>query len=405
MTEREKHSKAERFDQNYQFAAVDPRDADDVDLPDWWTKQPRTAENPDNSLRGAIRQLPRSTETTVYFEDPQTGEKVQTDKFTGLINPDKINRPGETTDDALWNIPTGEYTPINPAQFLDPLCDSIKDNDLEGTVFGEFTLRRGGGTVQGDIYFDAHSLDLQHIDNDPVMLGLEVGWDFFSQSTAYVQGMGMDTGCTNSLRQLTDQIGVKHVGDVDSRIDFWADVLEKIDAVADTLTQMIIDAEDTEIDISELPFGHKRFYEFLGFPSYLAEIATDDVMSNADDPYQPTMWDLHSGATYAVTHFARGNEQNVEEKNRMANDLLMNPSVAIERVEEEYQEQQAVPDDQQRLDGSGDGSGDQSAGVPEGDAEYQYQRGDLTNLSASLSEKREQYETRENEIKELFNTV
>lgn len=392
------------------FAGTDPRE--DVETPGWWNRRIARQYDADAdgadavTLRDAIRRLPRAVEAEAGWKHPATGEWMTTGKHNALIDPDTVGQldaqvgtreeaqqqldlDGDDADvtvgdDALWHIPTDDYEIINPAMFLDPLVQAIEDHDLEGVAFGEFDLQRGGGRVRGDIYFDAHQIELDHIDNDPVMLGIEVGWDFFGGMAAYAQGIGMDTGCTNSMRRLTDKITVRHRGSVADRIDFWDDLLERINLVADQLVQMIADAEDTAVSLRELPFDVQRFYELLGYPEYLAERAAEDVRANADDPWEPTMWDLHSGATYAITHHARGSAQSIQDYHRRANDLLMNPAVSVEQVEQEYEREEA-----EQTELGGDGSGVAA----------------LADLSGTLQDKREQYESREDEIKGLFDRV
>lgn len=390
------------------FAGVNPREAiDGVELPTWWSRR-LGDRNVQTSLRGAVQSLPRAAATKTAWQNPVTGDWERTEKHNAIYNPalvedierraviqavaadrdltysdaeelvddftvegakaalladtleddqamDELLAPfkARAADRALWNIPSDGYSIINPTTFLDPLCDAVEDSDLGGLVFGEFELSRGGGSVKGDVYLDATQIDLSHIDGDrdPIMLGLEVGWDFFSGTSAYATGIAMDTSCKNSLRALTDRIAVKHTGDVSNRIDFWADMLEEIGAVADDLTQMIIDAVQERVDFRDLPFGVREFYVHLGFPGYLAKYASENASNLAEDPFAPTYWDLHSGATYALTHYARGNADRVEELNRLANDLLMNPAPAVEQVTENYrrdvEQREAGRDDEQ----------------------------------------------------------
>lgn len=88
------------------------------------------------------------------------------------------------------------------------------------------------------------------------------------------------------------------------------------------------------IDIAAMPFDHAEFYTLLGFPEYLAEYAAEDIRMNPDDPFVPDMWTLYSGATYAFTHYFRGEEGSVLERyTRLANDILFNPEATIDRVE------------------------------------------------------------------------
>lgn len=63
-----------------------------------------------------------------------------------------------------------------------------------------------------------------------------------------------------------------------------------------------------------------------------------DTRSKATDPFEPDMWALHSGATYALTHVFTGKEGSALDKYvRTANDILFNPEATLERVRQEYE--------------------------------------------------------------------
>lgn len=316
-------------------------------------------------------------------------------------------------DDALWNIPTDSYSVINPATFLDPLCDVLEDsdNDLDGHVFGEFELSRGGGRVQGDIFFDARSIDFttdefENFSNTPVMLGVEVGWDFFGGMSAYAQGMGMDTGCTNSMRALTDKVTVRHTGNVGERLDFWEDMLKTIDLLTSEMAGVIVTASETEVDFNDLPFGLEEFYEHLGLPFYLAEHAASDVRANAIDPHVPTMWDLYSGGTYAVTHFADGGFGSIEDHHRVVKDLLFNPAQSAESVSDSYEAEQERlrMSEQQRISGP-----DVEGLGPDADAEEgSFTSGGIAQVAAfrdSLRDREEEFANDEERIRNLYTIV
>lgn len=69
-------------------------------------------------------------------------------------------------------------------------------------------------------------------------------------------------------------------------------------------------------------------------------------MANATDPFVIDLWTLHSGATYALTHFFRGREgPSLDQYVRIANDILFNPEGTIQRVERAYEAKVAGGDD------------------------------------------------------------
>jgi len=190
-----------------------------------------------------------------------------------------------------------------------------------------------------DVLFDGLEVTLPARENEPITMGLTSGYDFFGGHAVYVEGFAQDTACKNSIRSLTDKEIVKHVGDVEDFGSWWESILAELEQVADDLFGFIEDAQDITIDFTDVPFSVTEFYELLDFPSYLAERAASDAEANAPDPFRIDMWTLHSGATYALTHFFKGKEGNsLDRYVRTANDVLFNPQGTVEKVEKGYEQ-------------------------------------------------------------------
>ena len=187
-----------------------------------------------------------------------------------------------------------------------------------------------------DILFDGLSVDLPGR-REPIMIGLTAGYDFFGGHAVYVEGFAQDSYCANWIRQLTDRQTVKHIGDVDAFDRWWESILAQLRLVGDDLYAFIDAATDITIDFTQVPFDCKAFYRLLDFPDYLASQAANDALAEATDPFEIDMWTLHSGATYALTHFFSGKEgAALGGYSRTANDILFNPESTIERVTERY---------------------------------------------------------------------
>lgn len=78
----------------------------------------------------------------------------------------------------------------------------------------------------------------------------------------------------------------------------------------------------------------------------LADRAAEDAQANAADPFVVDLWTLHSGVTYALTHFFRGREgASLDGYVRVANDILFNPEGTVERVERAYEERETAAED------------------------------------------------------------
>jgi hypothetical protein len=128
----------------------------------------------------------------------------------------------------------------------------------------------------------------------------------------------------------------------------------------------------------------------LAFLEYLAEHAAGDARSNAADPFEIDIWTLHSGATYALTHFFRGKEgEALDGYVRTANDILFNPDGTIERVEQEYEQQ---------AEAETDADGQTSL-------ESQVALAQIEQVSADVREKAATFEEHEEALRERFATA
>ncbi len=240
------------------FAGVDGRS--DAQLPNWYAEQ-NPVDDP-VSFADAIRDLPRAVETTVAYRNPYDDAWVETERFNAVVEP-------------LFHVPTNSYAVINPVDVYGPLEEVLRDETIDGrslgdVMFGEIRQYRGGGEVHMDIMFDGLEVRLPGR-SDPITMGVTSGYDFFDEHAVYVEGFAQDGYCSNTMRSLTDKEVIKHVGDVRNFRTWWEEILAQVELVADDLFEFIRDAQDIELDFSELPFTVTEFYSLLGFPDYLSE--------------------------------------------------------------------------------------------------------------------------------------
>ena len=372
------------------FAGVDGRT--DTKLPEWYRQ--RHGDENLVSFAEAIRDLPQAVETTVAYQNPFTDEWVETERFNALVEPSRAREQaaeGEAETDSLFHIPTDIYSIINPVDVYGPLEEVLREETVDGTplgdvMFGEIRRYRGGGEVHMDIMFDGLEVRLPGR-SDPITMGVTSGYDFFGEHAVYVEGFAQDGYCSNTMRSLTDKEVIKHVGDVRNFRTWWEELLAQVELVTDDLFEFIRDAQDIELDFSELPFTVTEFYTLLGFPEYLAERAAGDAEANAASPFDIDMWTLHSGATYALTHFFQGKEGvSLDGYVRTANDILFNPEGTIERVEQAYEQQLEADED--------DGSQASLAG--------ERALASIERVSDDLQDKVDQFEEREDALRERF---
>ena len=375
------------------FAGVDGRT--DTELPDWYRRK-KAVDEP-KSFAEAVRDLPQAVETTVAYQNPYTNEWVETERFNALVEPTRA-RDHATDDepdvDPLFHVPTDSYAIINPVDVYRPLEEVLREETIDGTplgevMFGEVRRYRGGGEVHMDIMFDGLEVRLPGR-SAPITMGVTSGYDFFGEHAVYVEGFAQDGYCSNSMRSLTDKEVIKHVGNVQNFRAWWEELLAQVELVADDLFEFIRDAQEIDLDFAELPFTVTEFYSLLGFPDYLAERAAEDAEANAASPFTIDMWTLHSGATYALTHFFQGKEgASLDQYVRVANDILFNPEGTIDQAEQAYEQQLDAED--------GDGSQSSLAG--------ERALASIERVSDDLQANVEQFEEREDALRERFRQV
>lgn len=391
------------------------------------------SDTPDTSFATAIRQLETAATENLAWKVPgqaadhldaeqlsdkvpegvevletQSGDiYVKTDRFQSVYSPDKVQDwlSGEVEDDdgeyrdPLWHVPTKDYSITNPESFYNPLEEEIREQDLGDHMFGEIRTFKGGGEVHMDIMFDAFQVTPD--DNDgPIILGIRTGYDFFGGTALYAEGYAQDTSCDNSIRSVTGEKSRRHVGDIEDTNEWWADILEQMELMTDTLSEAIEAAQVIDLDYLSMNFSEafnhdddlRAFYELSGFPSYLATEAASNVQSRADNQFLPNMWELHSGATYALTHQYRGGENSTTMSNyvQAANDMLFNPSQTIGTVERSYS---------QRLERQS------QDGEEQGDLDGETASAKVADFRNSVSDQKEEYETRREQLEEMLVAV
>jgi len=305
-------------------------------------------------------------------------------------------------DNALFQIAGENHSIINPQQPLEELVGELQDRDYADKVFGEVTIDRDGGRGTLDVYLDGQHVESPVFaeDREPVVVGIQVQWSFFDDWAFRVCGQGLDWACTNHIHRLTDREVVKNVGDVEGRVDWremFSDVLDRLDEKADQLARIIDAAANETLDFSDLPADidsefededaspWTALYAYLGLPNYLARHAGPRLRSQAGDAYEPDWWEIHSAATWAVSHHDRGDRTSggsFEDHARVANDMLFNPAAMEGRVVENY-EADRRDDEQETLAEEGGGTAE------------------IRTAFESAREKKDRFEEWEEQLKEM----
>jgi len=400
----------------------------------WWAREGNYSDGwspdedaeitvPEMGLNSVIDTLPRAMETSIRWEHPVTGEMVSTTKHNAIIDPERaeqvfghyatrdeaeadgaledVEDPDSLTygDDALYFVPTDDYSIVNPATFLRPLVEVLNEAGLADAVFGEARLYRAGGKGSMDVYLDGKHVEAPDLDEDrkPIVVGLQLDWDHFGGTSVSVQGVGMDWECCNSMRGITEKESVRHTGKVEDRIDWhdlYGELLEALDLKVDQLSQLIEEADNSHLLFRELPddFGAdydsiiEAFFAYAGLPSgadgYLARRAAENLRAEAENPYEPTWWELHRAATYAISHYSRADVHSgsaIDQQNQIANEMLYNPAMVEENVVRAY-----------RADREEESLSDEGAGVAA-----------IETATGGLADKKAEYEERQDAIARL----
>jgi ATP-dependent protease HslVU (ClpYQ) peptidase subunit len=406
---------------------------------------------PERGLRTVITELPRANHAVPAWIHPRTGKVYETAKHSAVINPEKAEAAvggygtyaeaiadvtdrdekavaedltemsvadymGEYLtdeqreqvtaagigDDALYQIAGDDHTIINPQQPLEELCNVIQDEGLSDKVFGEVSIDRNGGRATLDVFFEGRHVESPVLedDRDPIVVGLQVQWSFYSDWAFRICGQGIDWDCVNRIHRMTDRETVKYAGDVEGRVE-WREMFEEVLGILEQkrqqLGRIIKRMSDETLDFGDLPSDIDAefrdedaapwvaLYSYMGLPTYLSRHAGKRLRSQADDAYEPNWWEIHSAATYAVTHHDRGDRTSggsFEDHARVANDMLFNPSQMEERMVTNY-EADRLEDEQSTLAEEGGGTAD------------------IQTAFESVREKQEQYEEWERELTQM----
>lgn len=268
--------------------------------------------------------------------------------YRALVNPswealDSDFIPGDR-EDAVWHIPTTQYTRVPHHVGFMPLLEAIRGRSAGDDVFGTVRTRREGGEVHMDVFFADAGLD--GLDGtDDITLGISTGHDYYGNTRLYVDVVAYhDTGdgVGQVMRYLVDPKRRKHTGDAGEEVVKWYDeAVERLETVSDELYNIVADAMHYEVPISDLPCSIPGFFEHLGLPnnspSVLADPAAERAVKTAVGPY--TAWHLYKAGMWAIEHhYDSRDTSSFKSHVNTVNRLLFNPSLAEKQVLQSIEE-------------------------------------------------------------------
>ena len=260
--------------------------------------------------------------------------------YRALVNPYWEDMPSDDIpgdrEDAVWHIPTKKYSKVSHWAVWSPLFDALDELSIDEEVFGTCRLRREGGEVHMDLFFE--NAGIPDVDED-ITLGISTGHDYYGNVRLYVDAIAYhDTGdgVGQVMRNLTDPRRRKHTGEArEDVVDWFEQAILRLDEVSDTLYTIVGHAMDYEVPLGDMPCSLTGFYEHLGLPnrgeSTLADPAGERAVETAYGPY--TSWHLYKAGMWAIEHEYEPRDTSSFRKHvDSVNLLLFNPSLAEKRV-------------------------------------------------------------------------
>ncbi|QPL12264.1 hypothetical protein HrrHc1_215 [Halorubrum phage Hardycor1] len=327
-----------------------------------------------------------ATTTDAYYYDDERDEYVEIPERAAVVNPAWTGDGLSNTPrgSAAWTTASDSYEPINAKDAYGPLVDVAHDEGYED-VFGAVETYRVGGEVVVEVLFD----DLRFEDPESGtewVLGFETGYDHYRRSSVWATLLAYDTSTGASLRGLSERYTRSHRGEnaSDEISEWFRGMIGRVERLDETLAQVVAEAREYEVPMSELPVTVAEFYEAQGFPASYASAAADRLRNHRT----PSAFDLYLAIAETVTTEFEGKTGGdaLRRHAGRANDLLFSPPSA-EREALVAERERLADDDQTRL--------------PNGDGEVEPAAEQLDDRIDSLDDGVEAFES----MRERFRTM
>ena len=280
-----------------------------------------------------------------------------------------------------WQIASSRYTPGNMRSFFKrkiAACEKHGASDAFGWIRhydwgGSVTITTiypskayEIGTPDGtEIDFENNELTLPDVHDDPdtdsdsvtvtIYYGDRTGYDFRGHQKLWVKPVIYipSVGTMIPLPYNDTDLSRKHTGNLmEDAIDWHEKILSKIDTLCEDINQEITRARVVAMDFSELPFGIKEFYQYLGIQNEkYAEKAAERARTFANPPECPTLWNLQLSLKLAILDNYDGSRagKTYQEYQELAGEILRHPATQITLAKEQHQFESDT-DDTETLD-------------------------------------------------------
>lgn len=335
------------------FRGITP--GDDATIPTWYSTQNDAAASPTN-LPAFTDELGRlssrfGAETTeAYYYDDERGEYVEIPHRAAVVNPAWLGdgQADAPASHAAWTTASDRYEPVTASEAYAPLRDAAHERDL-GDAFGSVEAYRNGGEAAFEVVFNDLTHEVRDSDKT-LLLGFETGYDHYARSSIWATLLAYDADTGAVIRGLSDRYTRSHRGDdvSDDLLAFYESMLDRVERLDDTLTQVVAEAREYEIPLYDVPLDAAEFYTALGFPSSWGEVAAEHL----GDVRTPSGFDLWLAISETITTEFDGKRGAGAARNHAtrANDLLY-ATPSAERTALEHARDELAENSQATLSG------------------------------------------------------
>jgi len=285
-----------------------------------------------------------------------------------------------------WQIASDSYDPGDMQEFLTRKVAACQKQGIDH-VFGwirmydwggavqvvsiypdlAYEVSRKGGSEQDDEQDDLGEWfeDVDHETDDDgaddtvtVYYGDRVGYGFRGTQKIYVNPVIYVPAIDVMTPLSKPSYDRKHVGDVmdesNERANDRVPIIEWHESVLDSLQNLATEVNDEIrrarrkfIDFDAYPFDITGFYDYLGIPHSIAQVAADRAMSLAAPRTEPTLWNLQLSLKLALLDEFQGARagDTYQEHQEVAGQILRFPKQQIELALKEYEKQRDDDDE------------------------------------------------------------
>lgn len=332
----------------------------DTTIPEWYRDKLDLTEGEDVAdLTGLLHRMEKATSVTPAYKDPETGEYVDVEDKTAVVNPEWLGDGLDETDrgHALWAFAGSTYEPVNPMDMYGPLIAKLREKGIT-EVYGRAEVYKFGGEVHMDVALPDYTVD---VDGTEYVLAFTTGYSHDLNRGLYVQFMAYNTETGGEWRMLTDKRACRHSKTATDKVaKWWETGIERAETAANRLSYVVDEAITYTVPFDGMPYTVAGFYEGLGVPASgdksLADLAAEKVKAETGgaESAEATALALYEGLADTLTEHFGGKTAGTAatNHNKAANNILFSPpsaeAKAIQYWSTELAEQETLGEEDKR---------------------------------------------------------